>query len=189
MGACDHFRLMDEATLSRYIREIGRGRKAAGDLPREDAQALFAAMLAGAVPDLQLGGVLIALRVKGESMDELAGLAAACEASYVHLDPFVLSAAGATQSKHEQPIPVVIPSYTGTPQLPTLVPLPALLLAKHAIQALVHGVMGDRGRVATREVFDALGIAPAASADKAREELAARRLSFLPIAVLAPGIE
>src|SRR5687767_3514936 len=104
MGACDHFGLMDEATLTRYLKDIGRGRKAAGDLPREDAQALFAAMLSGQVPDLQLGGVLIALRVKGESLDELAGFAAACEASYLHLPPL-------------PGIPVVIPSYNGARQL------------------------------------------------------------------------
>lgn len=202
VGACDHFRLVDEATLIRYLKDIGRGKNAAGDLPREDAQALFAAMLEGRVPELQLGGILIALRVKGESLEELAGFAAACEASYEHLppfapgipataqppSPFVLSVAAATQSKHEQPIPVVIPSYNGARQLPNLVPLLALSLAKTGIPALVHGVMNDPGRVATREVFEALGIAPAASRDEAHAHLARRGVAFLPIDVLAPGI-
>lgn len=177
MGACDHFRLMDEATLTRYLKEIGRGKNAAGDLSREDAQALFSAMLAGRVPDLQLGGVLIALRVKGESLDELAGFAAACEASYLHLQP-----------PGDAAIPVVIPSYNGARQLPNLVPLLALLLAKAGTPALVHGVMNDPGRVTTREVFGELGIAPAASLDEAREQLSVRRVSFLPIDVLAPAI-
>src|SRR5437879_1801229 len=77
--------VMDEATIARYIKEIGRGKKAAGDLPRDDARSLFTAMLGGVVPDLQLGAILIALRVKGESLEELAGFAAACEASYNHL--------------------------------------------------------------------------------------------------------
>ena len=177
MGACDHFSAMDEATLTRYIKEIGRGKKAAGDLPRDDAQALFSAMLAGRVPDLQLGGVLIALRVKGESIDELAGFAAACEASYTHLQP---AADGA--------IPVVIPSYNGARQLPNLVPLLALLLARVGVPALVHGVSTDRGRVTTREVFEALGIAAAQSASEARERLASARVAFLPIDVLAPQL-
>jgi anthranilate phosphoribosyltransferase len=166
---------VDEATLTRYLREIGRGKKAAGDLSREDAQALFAAMLAGRVADLQLGGILIALRVKGESLEELAGFAAACEASYVHLPPLAA-------------VPVVIPSYNGARQLPNLVPLLALSLAKAGIPALVHGVTSDPGRVTTREVFEALGFAPAASPLDARDELAARRVSFLPIDALAPEI-
>ncbi len=168
---------MDEATLTRYIKEIGRGKKAAGDLSREDAQALFSAMLAGRVPDLQLGGVLIALRVKGESLEELGGFAAACEASYTHLPPLA-----------DDAVPVVIPSYNGARQLPNLVALLALLLAKAGVPALVHGVSTDAGRVTTREVFEALGIAPAQSSNEAREQLAARRIAFLPIDVLAPQL-
>jgi anthranilate phosphoribosyltransferase len=168
---------MDEATLIRYLREIGRGKKAAGDLPREDAQALFSAMLAGGVPDLQLGGVLIALRVKGESLAELGGFAAACEASYVHLQPLADGA-----------VPVVIPSYNGARQLPNLVPLLALLLAKAGVPALVHGVTLDPGRVTTREVFAELGIAPAASGEDARKTLETQHVAFLPIDALAPPI-
>lgn len=188
---------MDESTLIRYLKEIGRGRKAAGDLAREDAQALFAAMLAGRVPDLQLGGVLIALRVKGESLEELAGFAAACEACYEHIPAFALSSCRDEQpepfalslSKAEQPpVAIVIPSYNGARQLPNLVPLLALLLAKAGIPVLVHGVREDTGRITTLEVFEALGVEPAGSTDEAREQLAARHLSFLPLDVLAPQI-
>src|SRR4051812_14137857 len=68
----------DLSSLPRFIKEIGRGKNAARDLSREDAQTLFGAMLDGEVPDLQMGGILIALRVKGESLAELAGFAAAC---------------------------------------------------------------------------------------------------------------
>src|SRR5689334_663679 len=168
---------MDEAQVARYIKEIGRGKKAAGNLSREDAQSLFAAMLGGLVPDLQLGAILIALRVKGESLEELAGFVAACEASYNHLPKL-----------DDGAVPIVIPSYNGARQLPNLVPLLALLLAKAGVPALVHGVMSDPGRVATREVFEALGVAPAGSTEQAREELGSRGVSFLPIEVLAPGI-
>jgi len=176
MGACDYPFPMDEATLALHIKEIGRGKNAARDLSQEDAQAVFAAMLAGRVPDLQLGGILIALRVKGESPAELAGFAAACEASYAHLPP--------PQGR----VPVVIPSYNGARQLPNLVPLLALALAREGIPVLVHGITEDPGRVTTREVFSALGIAPARSHAEALEQLAAKRVSFLPIDTLAPGI-
>ena len=49
---------MDETTVTRFIKEIGRGKNAARDLSREDAHILFSAMLAGEVSDLQLGGIL-----------------------------------------------------------------------------------------------------------------------------------
>jgi len=166
---------MDE--LTRYIKEIGRGKKAAGDLARKDAQSLFAAMLEGRVPDLQLGGILIALRVKGESLEELAGFAAACEASYNHLPAL-----------EDGSIPVVIPSYNGARQLPNLVPLLALLLARAGIPVFIHGVTRDPGRVTTREVFDALGVTASMSSREACARLAISRVAFMPIEVLAPEI-
>src|SRR5215212_4423502 len=142
---------MDEIALSRYIKEIGRGKNAAGDLSRADAQSLFSAMLAGEVADLQLGAILIALRVKGESLEELAGFAEACEASYAHL------------SIRDAQVPIVIPSYNGARKLPNLVPLLALLLAREGIPVLVHGVSSDPGRVTSREVLHAMKLAPATS--------------------------
>jgi anthranilate phosphoribosyltransferase len=168
----------DPSTLPRFIKEIGRGKNAARDLSREDAQALFSAMLEGQVPDLQLGGILIALRVKGESLAELAGFAAACEASYAHLPGFADGA-----------VPVVIPSYNGARQLPNLVPLLALLLAREGVPVLIHGVTHDPGRVTTREVLEALGIGASHSTEQAHADLASRRIAFLPINKLAPRIE
>lgn len=169
--------LMDDATLTRYIKNIGRGKNAAGDLSREDARSLFTAVLGGLVPDLQLGAIMIALRLKGESLEELAGFAAACEASYNHLTALPQGA-----------IPVVIPSYNGARQLPNLVPLLALLLARAGIPVLIHGVTRDAGRVSTREVLDALGIPPVMSAEQARERLADTRFAFMPIEAMAPEI-
>ena len=183
MGACNHLPMLDESALAGFIKEIGRGRNAARDLARQDAKALFAAMLARAVPDLQCGAVLIALRVKGESLDELAGFAAACEGSYAHLRlPLVSSAAD------RRTVPLVIPSYNGARQLPNLVPLLALLLARQGVRVLVHGVTEDPGRVTTREVFAALGIQPSLTREAAQDGLATRGLSFMPVAALAPDI-
>ncbi len=42
-------------SASKYIKEIGRGVNGARALPREDAQMLFDAMLAGRVSDIELG--------------------------------------------------------------------------------------------------------------------------------------
>ncbi|MGZ9014535.1 MAG: DNA-binding protein YbiB [Burkholderiales bacterium] len=166
---------MDEKTVAGYIKEIGRGAKAAGDLSRDDARSLFTAMLGGVVPDLQLGAILIALRVKGESLEELAGFLAACEASYNHLP-----APSAT--------PVVIPSYNGARHLPNLVPLLGLLLAREGIPVLVHGVTTDPARVTTREVLAALGIGPSFSGADLQRALATGGLAFMPIEALAPEI-
>jgi anthranilate phosphoribosyltransferase len=45
------------------------------DLSEADAAAVLAEIMAGEVSDIEISGFLIALRVKGETIDELAGLA------------------------------------------------------------------------------------------------------------------
>jgi anthranilate phosphoribosyltransferase len=167
---------MKVTEVIRLIKEIGRGKNAARDLAREDARALFAAMLAGAIPDLQLGAVLMALRIKGESLEELAGFLDACEASYPHL-----TAPAGT-------VPLVIPAYNGARQLPNLTPLLAHLVARAGVPVLIQGVTSDPGRVTTCEVLGAMGIAPARSVAEAQAQLAARRLAFIAIDTLAPAL-
>lgn len=167
---------MDPKQLISIIKEIGRGKNAARDLSRDDARALFSAILNDEIPPLQLGAVLIAMRIKGESLDELAGFLEACEASYPHLK----APAGT--------VPLVIPSYNGARQLPNLTPLLASLVAREGIPVLVHGVPDDPGRVTTIEVFQAMGIAPARSIAEAEQQLAERKLAVLSIDTLAPQL-
>jgi anthranilate phosphoribosyltransferase len=47
------------------------------DLSRDDARALFTAIMSGEATPAQIGGVLMALRVKGETVDEITGAAEA----------------------------------------------------------------------------------------------------------------
>jgi anthranilate phosphoribosyltransferase len=165
---------MDWATL---IREIGRGRHAARSLSRSDALALARAMLAGEVPDLQLGAILIAFRMKGESADEIAAFV---EAMHEGVRELPLPRADAA--------PVVIPAYNGARKLPNLTPLLALLLARSGVPVLLHGVREDPGRVTTCEVMAALGIPPALCIEDASSRLARERIAFVPVDVLAPAL-
>ena len=167
---------MKPAELTRCIREIGRGKNAARDLNRDDARALFTAMLAGAVPDLQLGAVLMALRIKGEALEELAGFLEACEACYTHL------------SVPAGTVPLVIPAYNGARQLPNLTPLLAHLVAREGVPVLVQGVSADAGRVTTFEVLAAMGVSAARTVDEAQAQLNTRALAFIGIEVLAPPL-
>ena len=95
-----------------FIKEIGRGRHAARSLSRADALALARAILGGQVPDLQLGAILLAFRMKGESADEIAGFV---EAAHETL--------GELRRADSAAAPVVIPAYNGARKLPNLTPL------------------------------------------------------------------
>jgi anthranilate phosphoribosyltransferase len=162
---------------ARFIKEIGRGVKGARSMTREDAAALYGAMLEGRVSDLELGAILMAMRIKGESAEELAGFMDAAEAAFAPLP-----------SPPGEFAPVLIPSYNGARKLANLTPLLALLLAREGVPTLVHGVRNDPGRVTTAEILAELGLAEAATSAAVHDAFAARRPAFMPIETLAPSL-
>jgi anthranilate phosphoribosyltransferase len=160
---------------ARFIKEIGRGRKGARGMSRADARELYAAMLEGRVSDLEMGGIMLAMRIKGESVEEIAGFLDAAEASF--------EALAAPAGDYA---PIVIPSYNGSRQMPNLTPLLALLLAREGVPVLVHGVTTDPGRVTTAEILERLDCKSAHGHEEAAACFAQRRPVFMPIAALAP---
>ena len=62
---------MPNDVLTRAIDALSSGR----DLPREQAGAVLGEIMRGEASETQIAGFLIALRTKGETVDELAGLA------------------------------------------------------------------------------------------------------------------
>ena len=162
---------------ARFIKEIGRGKHGARSMSRDDARALYAAMLAGRVSDLELGGILLAMRIKGESVEEIAGFLDAAEAAFAPL-----------QAPPGAFAPVCIPTYNGARKMANLTPLLAMLLAREGVPVLVHGVARDAGRVATAEVFEALGVAAARDHAEAEEALAQGHVGFITIDALAPKL-
>lgn len=160
-----------------FIKEIGRGVKGARSMSREDAGALYGAMLDGRVSDLELGAILLAMRIKGESVDEIAGFMDAAEHSFTPLP----SPPGAYA-------PVLIPSYNGARKLANLTPLLALLLAREGMPVLIHGVRQDPGRVTTAEILAEMGVGPTGSTADMLDAFARRKPCFMPIETLAPRL-
>jgi anthranilate phosphoribosyltransferase len=158
-----------------FIKEIGRGKDGARSLSRADAQQLYAAMLDGRVSDLELGAILLSMRIKGESVDELAGFLDAAEESFQRLD--------APDGPYA---PVVIPTYNGARHMANLTALLAFLLAREGVPVLVHGVLHDPNRVTTAEVLQELGIAPSPTVAHAEDCLRRQMPAFMTIDVLAP---
>ncbi len=163
--------------LTTLIKEIGRGAKGARDLAEEDAADLFAAMLNGEVGELELGAVLMAYRIKGESLDELRGFYRALQE---RVTPIVL-----------EPIsrrPVVFGSYNGARKQANLLPLLALLLESHGVPVLIHGVRNDASRITTAEILAALNVPVSESATHAALRIGAARVAFLPADVMSPPL-
>lgn len=136
-------------SISHYIKEIGRGARGAKPLAREQARDLFGQVLDGRVTDLEVGAFCLAMRIKGETPDEMAGF---LDATHDRLARF-------PAPEGERPL-IVIPSYNGARKLPVLTPLLALLLAREGFAVLLHGSQTEARRVTAQAVLEAMGIAP-----------------------------
>ena len=161
-------------TITRYIKEIGRGKEGARSLTEAQAHDLMSQVLDGQVTDLEVGAFALAMRIKGESIAELTGFLRAAHERCIGISP-----AGPS---------VVLPSYNGARKLPNLTPLLALLLAQEGAQVLVHGPMLELGRVATAEIFHDLGLPIARTAVEIANGWARREPVFIATADLCPPL-
>lgn len=159
-------------TIGKYIKEIGRGKDGARALTREQAGDLFGQVLDGTVTDLEIGAFCLAMRIKGETPQEMAGF---LDATHARLQRIPAS---------DKPV-IVIPSYNGARKLPLLTPLLALLLAREGLPVLIHGTATESSRVYTSEVLAALGI----HAQAAIHSIANGSTMFAPTALLCPGLQ
>jgi len=134
-------------SIQHYLKEIGRGKDGARALSRVQAQDLMGQLLDGQVDALATGAFCVAMRIKGETPEEMAGFLDAIHARLPRL-----------------PDPVspwlVLPSYNGARKLPVLTPLLALLLAREGLPVLLHGSTTEATRLTATRVLQALGHTP-----------------------------
>lgn len=156
--------------LNKIIKEVGRGKQHARDIDIDSARELYRQMLAGTVPDLELGAILIALRIKGEGEEEMLGFYQAMQEQMPRLS-----------APAHLPMPVVIPSYNGARRQGNLTPLLALLLSRLGFPVLVHGVSDDPTRVTSEAVFQALGMAVTPTLAAAQNRLDSGEPVFMTI--------
>ena len=157
------------------IKEVGRGAKGARGLDSATAQEAFAALLNGEVSDVQLGAWWLAMRIKGETPDELAAFVEAMQSTL------------AFRIKSARPV-VVLPCYNGARQLANLTPLLAWTLAQRGVCVLLHGVKQDAMRVTTYELFEALNFPITDAATATETALTQHNMAFTPLDALHPKL-
>ncbi len=158
-------------SISHYIKDIGRGRDGARALDRAQAADLMGQILDGHVTDLELGAFCIAMRIKGETDQEMAGFLDATHARLQHT---------------AAPSPVVVlPSYNGARKLPVLTPLLAHLLAREGLAVVMHGTATESTRISSQEVLSAMGVQALTQA----RAVQVGEVVFAPTEVLCPGLK
>ena len=159
-------------SISHYIKDIGRGRDGARALNRLQAADLMGQVLDGHVTDLELGAFCLAMRIKGETSEEMAGF---LDATNARLQPIEAS------GNHV----VVLPSYNGARKLPVLTPLLAHLLARAGLAVVLHGTATESTRTTSQEVMSAMGIHTLTQV----RTVQAGDVLFAPTELLCPGLK
>ena len=161
--------------LPALIHKVARGRKGSENLTREEARAALAALLGDDADPVQLGAFLIAMRMKGETAEELAGFV---EAVRAHMPEAPAAPKRA----------VDLPCYAGKARRAHLHLVAALRAAKEGIAVCVHGAHPIPGRVSAYEAAQALGIPVARDVHHAAALLHDRGIAFLPLEAFAPAL-
>jgi len=159
--------------IAHYIKEIGRGRDGARALDRLQAADLMGQILDAQVSDLEIGAFCLAMRIKGETPDEMAGF---LDATHARLHPM--------HGPSDQ-WTVVLPSYNGARRLPLMTPLLAQLLAREGLAVVVHGCATESTRITSEQVFAAMGVQALTSP----RAVVAGEAVFVPTEVLSSGLQ
>lgn len=159
-------------SIASYIRVIGRGKVGARALDRQQAADLLGQILDGRASELQVGAFCLAMRIKGETPQEMAGFLDATQQRLQRV-----AGDGAPS--------VVLPSYNGARKLPVLTPLLALLLARQGAAVLVHGCATEDPRTTSQEVFAALGVKACTHSPSLR----GGDCVYVPTTLLSPALE
>ncbi|KPF47773.1 glycosyl transferase [beta proteobacterium AAP121] len=162
-------------SIAPYLKDIGRGAAGARDLGLSAAEALMGAVLDGEASPAECGAFVMAMRMKGETLDELAGFLQAVQARCIAVPS-------------TRPV-VLLPSYNGSRRLPNLTPLLAMSLAREGLNVLVHGPLAQPQRVCTAAILADLGLAPAQQVQDIEDAWARREPAFVPTAVLCPPLQ
>lgn len=158
-------------SLSEHVRTLGRGPGRSRSLTFDEAHDAMAQMLSGEAAPEAVGALLMLLRMKGETAEEIAGLAAAAQASLVAVPGADLD----------------WPSYAAgrTRGLPWFL-LSARLVAGAGHRVLLHGWNGADGSV--RAGLPMAGIATANSVAEAQALMARHGIAYLPLEQLSPAL-
>jgi len=158
--------------ISIYLKEIGRGAQGARPLTRVQSCDLLGQVLDGQCSDFEVGAFCVAMRLKGETPEEMAGFLDAIDMRITKVP------AG------ERPI-VVLPSYNGARKLPVLTPLLGLLLAREGLPVLLHGTATESSRVTSWDVLQAMGM----QTWHAGDPIASGTLHSVPTEGFLPGLK
>jgi anthranilate phosphoribosyltransferase len=163
-------------SLQECIAKIGKGPKSAKDLTWDEAKRAMKTLIEGEATSAQVGAFLMAMRVKLESVTELASMTATAR-SYVAPVPI------------PRELGVVdLPSYAGKQSTFHALAAAAIVAASAGASILMHGYDGILGRPGNAGVLKALGLPIDMEPKGAAEAVSRHGFAYLDIALYHPPI-
>ncbi len=164
-----------EHPFAQFVRILGKGKRGARNMTREEAREAMGMLLDGEVEDTQLGAFLMLLRHKEENAEELAGFTEAFR-----------------QRNQAPPIEVDLdwPSYAGKKRHLPWYLLAAKALADSGVRILLHGGGAHTaGRMYSEQLLDLLDIPLCRDWEQVAAALDEHRLAFIPLGAWAPQLQ
>ncbi|WP_273823242.1 MULTISPECIES: glycosyl transferase family protein [Pseudomonas] len=165
----------EEHPFAPFVRILGKGKRGARGLSREEARESMGMLLDGKVEETQLGAFLMLLRHKEESPEELAGFT---EALRERLDAPSLQ------------VDLDWPTYAGKKRHLPWYLLAAKCLAQNGVKILMHGGGAHTaGRLYTEQLLETLQIPLCRTWQAVGQALAAGNIAFAPLVDWAPQLQ
>ncbi len=162
--------------MQEFIAKIAKGQKAAKDLTWDEAKRAMKSLIEGEATPAQTGAFLIAMRIKMESVTELASFTAAARS---YIAPIAIP----RELGH-----VDVPSYAGKQDTFHALAASAIVAAAAGAAILMHGYDGVPGRPGNAGVLKVLGL-PIDLPPKAVGELVSKQgFAYLDIANYHPPL-
>ncbi|HAQ24977.1 glycosyl transferase family protein [Stutzerimonas nitrititolerans] len=158
-----------------FVRILGKGKRGARDLTREEAREAMGMLLDGKVEDTQLGAFLMLLRHKEESAEELAGFT---EAVRERIQAPTLA------------VDIDWPTYAGKKRHLPWYLLAAKCLAQNGVRILMHGGGAHTaGRMYTEQLLDLLNISRCEDWETVAATLDRGEVAFMPLRAWMPLLQ
>jgi anthranilate phosphoribosyltransferase len=163
-------------SMQEFIAKIAKGPKVVKDLTWDEAKRAMRAIIEGDATPVQVGAFLMAMRIKTESVTELASMTATVR-SYVTPVPI------------PQELGVVdLPSYAGKQDTFHALAAAAIVAASAGASVLMHGYDGIPGRAGNAGVLKALGLPIDMEPKVAAEAVTRHGFAYLDIALYHPPV-
>ncbi|MFJ3487316.1 glycosyl transferase family protein [Pseudomonas sp. NPDC090202] len=164
-----------EHPFAQFVRILGKGKRGARNMTREEAREAMGMLLDEKVEDTQLGAFLMLLRHKEESAEELAGFTEAVRER--------LTAPPMT-------VDIDWPTYAGKKRHLPWYLLAAKCLAQNGIRVFLHGGGAHTaGRLYSEQLLDLLGIPLCRDWQAVDQALQQHNIAFMPLGDWAPQLQ